>query len=229
MPPYSPLLAVASGVMEFAAAVFALLSPGRKRILLPTALLLLLLAGYQFAEVAVCASPEVTLFSRLAYFDITWLPPLSLLLMTRLVAPRPKGLSLLYVPWFAAAGLFAVWIFAAGGGPDKSVCEMVIARYSSPRPFEIAYGSYFQSGLTVLLFGTTAALGGASDPVLRKHLAGLQAGALGFILPSLAVRIAFREMEGTLPSVMCHFALVLAVFLVLLVLRERRYDAARLR
>lgn len=229
MPSYSPLLAVVTGILEFAAAVFTLRSPGRKRILLPTALILLLLAGYQFAEVAVCSSPETSLFSRLAYFDITWLPPLSLLLLAGLVAPRSKGLTLLYAPWLVAAVLFAGWIFIGGGGPDKSVCEMVIARYSSPRPFEVAYGLYFQSGLAVLLFGATAALGGASDPVLRKHLAGLQAGALGFILPSLAVRIAFRETEGTLPSVMCHFAIVLALFLFLIVLRERRTEAGRAR
>jgi len=222
MPSYSPLLAIVTGLLEFAAAVFTLLSPGRRRILLPTGLLFLLLAGYQLAEVAVCAAPENALFSRLAFFDITWLPPLGLLLMTRLVSPRPRGLALLPVPWFAAAAAIVVWIFAAGGGPEKSVCQMVIARYTTAPPFEIAYGIFFQSGIAVLLFGSTAALGGAADPVDRKHLAGLQAGTLGFLLPSLAVRIVFGDNEGLLPSVMCHFAIVLAVFLFLLVLRERK-------
>jgi hypothetical protein len=223
MPPYSPLLAVVTGFLEFAAAVFTLLSRGRRRILLPTGLILLLLAGYQFAEVAVCAAPQNALFSRLAYFDITWLPPLGLLLLTGLVSPRPKGLALLPAPWFIAAAAIVVWVFAAGGGPARSVCQSVIARYGTAGSFEIVYGVFYQSGLAALLFGTTAALGAAVDPVLRKHLAGLQAGALGFILPSLAVRIVFRETEGLLPSVMCHFALVLAVFLFLLVLRERAH------
>jgi len=226
MPPYSPLLAIVTGVLEFVAAVFTLISPGRKQILLPTALIFLLLAGYQFAEVAVCAAPDNVLFLRLAYFDITWLPPLSLWLMTRLVAPRPKAVSLISIPWFVAAALIVGWIFIAGSGPDKSVCQLVVARYINPRPFDVLYGAFYQSGLALLLFGTTAALGAGGDPVLRKHLAGLQAGALGFILPSLAVRILFRETEGILPSVMCHFALVLAVFLFVMVLRERRQGSS---
>ena len=68
------------------------------------------------------------------------------------------------------------------------------------------------------------AMAGAGDAASRKHLANLQLGVLGFIAPSLAVRMLFDEGPGDLlPSVMCHFALVLAVSLFGLVVRERKF------
>lgn len=54
---YSPILALVTGVLEVAAGVYALVGPGRKPILRPVAVILFLLAGYQFAEVAVCSNP----------------------------------------------------------------------------------------------------------------------------------------------------------------------------
>ena len=222
MPSYSPLLALVTGILEFFGAVFTLLSPGRKRILMPTALIFLLLAGYQFAEIAVCAAPDNLLFTRLAYLGISALPPLGLWLMVQLISPRRGGLAVLPLVWFAAAALIVGWIFVEPACVTKSVCQVVIARYFHPPIFEVLYGLFFQAGLAVLMFGTTAGLAGAEDPVLRRHLASLQAGLLGFVLPSLAVRILLREPQGVLPSVQCHLALVFAVFLFILVLRERR-------
>jgi hypothetical protein len=222
MPSYSPLLAIATGLFEFGAAGFALRSPGRRRILRPTALIFLLLAGYQFAEVAVCAAPDQRIFTRLAFFDISWLPPLGLWLMVQLVSPRRRALAVLPLAWFAAAVLIVTWIFIDPGCLTKSVCQTVIARYAQARPFEILYGVFYQSGLGVLIFGTTVGLARDADPVLRRHLADLQAGVLGFVLPSLAVRVLLREPQGVLPSIQCHFALILAVFLLSLVLRERK-------
>jgi len=87
---YSPVLAIATGLFEFAAAVFTFLSSGRKRILYPIGLLFLLLAGYQFSEAAVCANPDNLVLSRLAFSDITWLPPLGLWLVYQL-SPWKRG------------------------------------------------------------------------------------------------------------------------------------------
>ena len=45
MPEYSPILAAVTGAFEVLAAVYTLTGPGRKRILRPVGLILLLLAG----------------------------------------------------------------------------------------------------------------------------------------------------------------------------------------
>lgn len=221
---YSPLLAIITGVFEFTAAFFVFFSPGRKRILYPTGVLLLILAGYQFLEVAVCYNPGQLLLARIALFDITWLPPIAMWLGLQLIATRKKWMAFVPLTYFAVGLALAVWVMIDPSSVTKSVCEIVIARYISPNPFDIVYALYYQSGILVLIFGTAVSLAYATDPVLRKHMANLQVGILGFVLPSLVVRILVSNSSGITLSVMCHFAVILAVSLVFLILRERRNE-----
>lgn len=223
MPGYSPLLAVFTGIFEIFAAAWALIGPGRKRVLQPIGLLLLLLAGYQFAEVAVCANPRQIWFSRLAFFDTTWLPPLGLWLAYQLTDFRSLGLKLIPLGYFGFGFALNLWIFLDPGCITRSVCSLVIARYSHSSLFEVVYGLFYQSGLALLIFGTAALIARTEDRVLRKHLADLQIGVLGFVLPSFMVRIFFPGQGGVLPSVMCHFALVLALALFVVTRREKTF------
>jgi len=226
MPSYSPFFALVTGIFEFLAALYTFFSPGRKRLLYPVGALFLLLAGYQFAEVAVCSNPENLLLTRLAFFDITWLPPLGIWIVWVLSAPKIKALNAVPLVYFAAAAGLSFWIFSDAGCITKSVCQTVIARYQQSNPFETVFGLFFQSAMAILIFGAAAGMASAGDAVRRKHLANVQVGILGFVLPSLAVRILVQETQGMLPSVMCHFALVLAISLCALALRERRAGRA---
>jgi len=219
---YSPILAIATGIFESFAALAALFSPGRKRILYPVTLLFLILAGYQFSEVAVCAHPGNLLFTRLAFFDITWLPAIGLWLVYILNEPKKRWLKIFPLAYFAAALVFAVWIAVDPNSVTMSVCQVVIARYSSLEPFNLAYGIFYHFGLAVFIFWAAAAMAGADDPIIRKHLANLQTGVLGFLLPSFLLRMLLHEPRGIMPSAMCHFALILAVSLCAVVIRERR-------
>jgi len=225
---YSPLLAIITGVLEFAVAiwVFSGLGRGRKRILAPTGLIFLLLAGYQFAEVAVCAGPEVKIFSQLAYFDITWLPPIGLWLLSQINRPKMRWLRLAaFIDIAAAAGL-SIWILTSPHIITRSVCYTVISRFYLSFHFDFIYGVFYQSSLTLLIFASAAGMASTDDPVLRKHWANFQVGILAFVLPALYVRILTDEPFGILPSVMCHFALLLAISLFFIVLRERRTPQA---
>jgi hypothetical protein len=223
---YSPLLAIITGIIELAAAAWIFLGPrlGRKRIIYPIGLIFLLLAGYQFAEVGVCSRPDLRFFTRLAFFDITWLPPLALWLGSQISRPKLRWLRAAAVIDFGAALALSVWIFADPRAVTKSVCQTVIAFYAQARTFEVVYGIFYQFSLLLTIFAGVAAMALSDDSVLRKHWANLQGGILGFLLPSIAVRILVFEKPGTLPSVMCHFALILAVSLGFLALRERRHS-----
>jgi len=221
---YSPILAVLTGLLEAGAGawIFISRSPGRKRILIPAGLILVFLAGYQFAEVTVCRSPERHLWTQLAFLDITWLPPLGLWLGYQLSAPRLRWLRLAALSDFALAAGFSVWIALAPSAITSSVCELVIAKYFPAGAFDFSYALFYQLSLLVTIFGGAAGMAAAEDAVGRKHWANLQTGMLGFLLPALAVRLLVARSEGLLPSVMCHFAIVLAASLFVLVLRERR-------
>jgi hypothetical protein len=226
MPSYSPALAMATGLLELLAAAWVLNSPGRKSILRPTALILILLAGYQFAEVAVCARPAALVYSRIAFLDITWLPPVGIWLVYRLL-PRAPRRALVPAVFFAAAAAMSAWIALDPGAITRSVCQTVTARYFHGPAFELAYGMFYQLGMAVLIFWPALRMAGVGDADARGHLACVQTGVLGFVLPSLFLRLVVNEPAGLLPSVMCHFAVTLAVGLVVLAQRERRLGAGQ--
>jgi hypothetical protein len=223
MPAYSPVLGLVTGILEVGAAVYVLSGPGRKTILRPVAAILFFLAAYQFAEIAVCARPDMLILSRLAYLIITWLPPLGLWLATVLDARRIRALEPVSLFYFFVASALSIWIITIPGAITRSVCELVLARYFPSGPFDVIYAIFYQTGLLTVVFGSGAAMAKADDAVKRKHLANLQLGVLGFMFPSLAVRLLFPGRPGDpLPSVMCHFAAILAASLVGLAVRERR-------
>jgi len=221
MPSYLPLLAVITGILETVGAVWAMAGRGRRTILVPIAFIFALLAGYQFAEAAVCARPANLLFSRLAFLDITWLPPAGLWLVFRLTSGRSRWRIALPLFYSAAALAVSVWIALDPSCITQSVCRMVLAVFRHAPVFEYVFGIFYQSAMFVLIAWPSIELARAGDPLIRKHLASVQLGVLGFVLPSLYLRIMMREPEGLLPSVMCHFAVTLALGLAVSVARER--------
>jgi len=65
---YSPILSIVTATLEIAAAIWALLAKGRKKILHTTAVILLLLAAYQIIEAVLCSNPEgLRTFGRIAF------------------------------------------------------------------------------------------------------------------------------------------------------------------
>ena len=224
---YSPTLALVTGVFEVIVAVWAFTSRGRRHILVPAGLILWFLAGYQFAEVWVCANPANTTAARLAFVDIVWLPPLGLWLVLRLSGRARSWIEYAVLGYFAAAGVLSVWIFVAQDFVAGSVCEVVIAWYDNPTVLYDVYCAFYQLGLVAIVFGAASGLAWSDDGVLRRHLADVQMGTLGFVLPAMLVRISLSGLEGAVSSVMCHFALVLAVFLTRLIFRERRFASVK--
>ncbi len=224
---YSPLLALITALLEIGAGAWILISrsPGRRRILFPTGIILLLLAGYQFAEIAVCARPENKFLTQLAFLDITWLPPLGLWLGGQISAPRNRWIRISALAGIALALGMSIWILADPGAITRSVCQVVIARYFPNRMFEQVYGLFYEGTLILTVFAGAAGMTSSDDPIGRKHWANLQTGILGFMFPAIAVSLLAPEPDGLLPSVMCHFAIVLAVSLYFLALRERRARA----
>jgi hypothetical protein len=105
------------------------------------------------------------------------------------------------------------------------VCQVVIACYFPSRIFEQVYGLFYESSLVLAIFAGAAGMVASDDPIDRRHWANLQTGILGFMLPALAVSLLSPEPDGLLPSVMSHFAIVLAVSLYVVALRERRKRA----
>jgi hypothetical protein len=223
---YSPILAVVTAAFEILVAGWALAghskaeSPG---ILRTTSAILLLLAGYQLAEVAICADVAVVGFlPRLAFIIVTWLPPLGLLLIAQLRKPRSHALRGSALTMLAAAAGIVVWIAVDRSFASASVCNAVYARYAHAMPRFLVYAWFYWLGLAgmILLSGHSAVT--CQDTRRRQQLVQIFVGTTGFVALSMLTSWFVPPARGALPSIMCHFALLLAVCLACLVYLERR-------
>ena len=223
---YSPVLAVGTAGFEVIVAGWALMwrrSAGSRGVLATIGAILLLLAGYQLAEVAICADVGTAGFlPRLAFIIVTWLPPLGLLLIAQLHRPRSATFTAPALGMLLAAAGVVAWIALDRSFASASVCNAVYARYAHAMPRFHIYAGFYWIGLLgmMVLSGVGRAI--CENPVRRTQLGWVFAGTIGFIAPAMALSWGVPATQGALPSILCHFALVLAVCLVPVIHLERR-------
>ena len=218
---YLPWLSAVTAAFELGAAVWVLRGPGRRGVLRLVAALLVVLAGYRIAEVWVCARPEDLLRSRLAFVDVVWLPTMGLHLVSRLRQRAARWMGgAVRASYAVAAGLSAYTLLSAEG-VSGTVCSTVLATYHHSTLFHATFGVFYEVGLLALIYGAATTARDSASPHTRAHATDILLGTLGFVLPAFITQVAWRSIDPSLPSLMCHFAIVLALFLVRLVQRER--------
>ncbi len=224
---YSPILAVATAAFEICVAGWALgglrRSSRSRRVIGATSAILLFLAGYQITEVAICADVATAGFlPRLAFLIVTWLPALGLLLVAQLRRPRSRtSYATAYGMLAASAGLVG-WILVDRSFATASVCNAVYAHYAHVMPRFLVYAWYYWLGLAGMAIFSAYGAMACTDGRRKQQLALLCGGTLAFTIPSLALSWIVPATRGALPSILCHFALLLAICLSRLVYLERR-------
>lgn len=220
---YSPGLALATASFEIAVAFWALGGTGDRSITRTTAAILALLATYQIIEVGICSNASAAGFlPRLAFIAVAWLPPLGMLLIANIHRPRSRmAYSNAYFMLAAALGI-VVWIALDRAFVSSSVCQALFAYYTNPMPRFTLYAGFYWLGLLGMIVHSGYGMKTCPDPRRRRLLFQVFAGTLAFVLPSLLVSRYVSPARGSLPSVMCHFALILAFFLTRLVYLQRR-------
>jgi hypothetical protein len=220
---YSPVLALATALFEVVVAVWALRGPGDRSIVRTTASILFLLAGYQVVEVAVCANVGAPgVLPRLAFLDVTWLPPLGLVLVAQLHRPRSRVFHVASRTMLAAALGIAAWIALDRSFATASVCSAVYARYMHVTPRFVVYAGFYWLGLFGMVLFSGLGATTSTDPHRRRLLAQVLFGTVGFVVPAVITSWFAPTASGALPSIMCHFALILAAFLARMIALERR-------
>ena len=121
----------------------------------------------------------------------------------------------------AALGI-AAWIALDRSFSTASVCSAVYARYIHAMPRFAVYAGFYWIGLLGMVAFSGYGARASADPHRRQLLTQVLAGTVGFVVPSIATSWFVPTARAALPSVMCHFALVLAVFLARMIALERR-------
>ncbi|MFZ1317325.1 hypothetical protein IPF89_02720 [Candidatus Saccharibacteria bacterium] len=182
--------------------------------------ILFFLAVFQLAEYNICEGSfgvDSLSWARIGYVAITLLPPLGFHLASRIAGRRNRTMLMAA---YGSAALFAGFFALTGHGISSSACLGNYVIFQSA-PMAIGWYAFYYYGW--LLAGTFYCLSHAkkaSAPHISRALRGLAAGYLVFIVPTTAVNIVDPATIKGIPSIMCGFAVLLAVALVGVVLPE---------
>lgn len=214
---FSPGVMLATFVIETVALIYVVWRYNWNEIIRLVVLILLGLATFQLAEYMVCEGSPTNWFvwSRIGYVAITLLPPLGLHLAYTLASVKKRWL--LWVAYSAMIGFIAFFIFV-----DSSlggyVCAGNYIIFEIMAESSLWYSLYY---FGLLLAGITVSLRlikQTKKKQIRRALSWLVVGYSAFILPTGIVRLVNAETAPAIPSIMCGFAVLLAIVLVVAVL-----------
>lgn len=172
------------------------------------------LAVFQLAEFNVCEGAwgvDSLMWARIGYVAITLLPPLGLHLATKLAGKKQPilvGIS------YLSAAAFAILFLFVGHGMTAQQCLGNYVIFSIASWSVIPYTIYYYGWLVVAVaYSIYWAL--RRKGAVRSALLALAVGYLAFIIPTTAVNIIDPSTIAGIPSIMCGFAIILALILTL--------------
>lgn len=174
------------------------------------------LAVFQLAEYLVCQNiGDALLWSRVGFIAITVLPPAGLHLLHVLTQSKQR-----WIPWpgyLLGAGFVSFFLLSANSiVGNQCMGNYVIFQIGQHAglPFSIYY--YGLLGISLLLGWYH--LRQKHPKRIRRSIAGLMIGYTIFLIPTTTAALANPEVMNAIPSIMCGFAVLLAVVLGLVVL-----------
>lgn len=215
---FSPPVMLATFIIEICCAIYVVWRYKLTPITRLAALVLLGLATFQLAEYNICEGAwgvDSLTWARIGYVAITLLPPLGLHMATKLAGRRQP---VLVTAAYAAAAAFSAFFLLVGHGMQSEQCLGNYVIFKTASWAIMPYTAYYY-GLLLLTVGYAwQASRNLSHANQKRALFALALGYLAFIVPTTAVNIVEPETIAGIPSIMCGFAVLLALILTLVVL-----------
>jgi hypothetical protein len=214
---FSPLVMITTFAIEISLAIYVLWRYHLNEVTRVTFTLLVMLATFQLAEYMVCEGPlgGSAVWSRLGFAAITLLPPLGIHLVYALAQAKRRTLLL---PAYGLAAAFALFFLSVSTAFAGHVCAGNYVIFDVTPGLGGLFAVYYYGGLLAAVL--LARHYGLRSPSarLRRSLTALSIGYAGFIVPTATVNIINPDTIRAIPSIMCGFAVILAVVLVVAVL-----------
>lgn len=176
--------------------------------------MLLALGTFQLAEYMICGGLglETPEWSRLGYISITLLPALGIHIIATLAGK--KAPVLIYTA-YATMVAFALYFALTPGILNTHECRPNYAVFNLDQVSVQLYGLYYYGWLVAGVLLTAFWSGGSKNATALKALC---AGYLLFMVPTVAITQMHPTTTAGIPSIMCGFAVLLAVVMVTVVL-----------
>lgn len=208
---FTPLVTLITGLIEISLALYTWWRYRSTHLGRLSTALLILLATFQLSEFGICSGGPGNLLTRLGLISTAFMPIIGIHAIT--VMTRQK-LSL--VGGYAIASALAIFIAIA---PDVAPFASCLGRFVAipiSSPFGVIYLLYYTTGLLMAIGLLIQALRAKTAP----HLAieWLLAGYLAFTVPTALVYILVTTTQESIASILCGFAVILALILTFKVL-----------
>jgi len=210
---FSPLVMLATFIIEIACAIYVVARYKLTPITRLAVGILIGLAVFQIAEYNVCEGAwdvDSLTWARIGYVAITALPPLGFHLATRIADKKqPK----LVAGAYSLGVLFAFIFLFVGHGMQSQICLGNYVIFEIAHWAVIPYFLYYYGLLLVTVCYSWYMAGRITQKNIKAALISLAVGYLAFILPTTAVNIVDPSTIAGIPSIMCGFAVILAIIL----------------
>lgn len=211
---FSPLVMAATFIIEIACALYLLWRYRLTRAAQLMTAILFCLATFQLAEYMVCGTAlgiSGLDWARIGYVAITLLPPLGLHLGLTIAGHQNK--ALIAFAYGSAVTFSAIFLFSGYGVQTEQCLGNYVIFSTTPwtvLPYAAYYYGWLLGGLVVFY-----RLQKKARPNARKALRWLSAGYASFIVPTTVANIIDPATIAGIPSIMCGFAVLLALVLIM--------------
>lgn len=205
---------VATFVLEVAFAIYVIARYKLTPVSRLAVAILVGLAIFQLAEFNVCEGAfgvDSLTWARIGYVAITLLPPLGIHLTTKLAGK--KHYALVLASYLTAAVFSYIFLFVGPGMTADQCLGNYVIFHMAPGavwPYTIYYYGWLIFGIIYAIFYAYKKTGAG-----RSALLALAMGYLAFVVPTTAVNIIDPSTLAGIPSIMCGFAVILALILTL--------------
>ena len=213
---FSPPVMIATFIIEISLALYTVWRYKWNAVTRLSVLLLVALSVFQLAEFLVCRGMggDSLLWSRIGFVAITILPPVGLHLIHVIAKDRRRWMIL---PGYLAGAAFIAFFSLVGRSIDGHAC---LGNYVIFQVAPVAgglYGAYYYALLLASLALGRYHLRRKQPKKTRQALIGLMFGYTIFIIPSTYANLVSPEAISGMPSIMCGFAVLLALALAFIV------------
>lgn len=211
---FSPPVMLFTFLFEFSAAFYILWRYNMSTLVRLVTTMLLALGTFQLAEYMICGGLGFSgiEWARLGYISITLLPILGLHIITTLAGKKAPWLI---YPAYASMVAFGLYYAFVPGAINAHECRPNYAVFNVTETNALLYSLYYYGWL---LMGVILTLVWSRNNPAAKALRWMCVGYLVFMIPTVTVNLINPATIAGIPSIMCGFAVILAIVLLLFVM-----------
>jgi len=207
---FTPFVSISTAIIEFILATILLLYFPKTTLRNFSAILIYFLGFYQFTEFMLCISGNPIFWARLGFVTYSFLPAIALNSALRFVKRKPHPLFVYIIPFFVAVYAFSFPIVIS------ATCKTVFVEvhHSGPLFNTIIYSIYdlYYFGFVLancILFYLDFK---SNKNKIREEIDLTEIwGVLLMTLPTIVFIILFPYLGIRFPSVLCGFAIFMAI------------------